>query len=167
MNISQKNNEALKNPWVLGFLAFFVTFLTANIIFIYLAFTSPPHLVVEDFYERGKRYEDTQKRIEQEKLLGWTGLLMVPTAIRVNQKQIFEVLIHGKNSVALALDSVTINLYRPSDAEADFSVEMIAKAPGRYIAETHFKLPGIWDVIVVAKQGEQEFLVTKRITISP
>ncbi|RKZ84772.1 MAG: hypothetical protein DRQ39_07975 [Gammaproteobacteria bacterium] len=167
MNISQKNKEALKNPWMLGILLFVATFLTANAIFIYLAFKSPPNLVVEDFYERGERYEETQKQIEQEKALGWTGLLMVPTKTRVNQTQTYEVLIQGKNSVALNLDSVIVNAYRPSDANADFSVNMSLQAPGRYTADLTFNLPGIWDLIVIAKQGDQEFLVTKRVSIYP
>lgn len=167
MMISQSNKQALRNPWVLGIILFVLTFVSANAIFIYLAFKSPPNLVVEDFYERGKRYEDTQKRIEQEKSLGWTGLLMVPSKTRVNQQQNFDVLIQGKNAAALNLDSVTIHAYRPSDARADFSVDMKAKSVGSYTAEMAFTLPGIWDVIVVAKQGEQEFLLTKRITISP
>lgn len=167
MNISQKNKEALKNPWVLGMLLFLLTFLTANAVFIYLAFKSPPNLVVEDFYERGERYEETQKRIEAEKSLGWTGLLMTPAQTRVNQLQTYEVLIQGKNSVNLDLDSVILNAYRPSDARADFSVEMFQKSPGIYAAEASFNLPGIWDVIVVAKQGDQEFLVTKRVSIFP
>ncbi len=167
MNISQSNNEALKNPWVLGIILFVMTFITVNGIFIYQAFKNPPSLVVPDFYERGKRYEDTQKRIEQEKALGWTGVLMVPSATRVNQKQAYDVLIQGKNSANLELDIVTLNAYRPSDANADFSGEMIKKAPGLYSAEMSFTLPGIWDLIVVAKQGEQEFLVTKRVTIAP
>ncbi len=167
MNISQSNKEALKNPWVLAIMLFVLTFVSMNAIFIYLAFKSPPNLVVEDFYERGKRYEDTQKRIEQEKALGWTGLLIAPTTTRVNQLQTYDVLIQGKNSTALDLHSVTIHAYRPSDARADFSKEMVAKAPGMYTAELAFDLPGIWDVIVVSKQGEQEFLVTKRLSIHP
>lgn len=167
MNISQSNKEALKNPWMLGILLFVATFLTANAIFIYFAFKSPPSLVVEDFYERGERYEETQKKIEQEKALGWTGLLMVPTKTRVNQIQTYEVLIQGKNSVGLKLDSVIVNAYRPSDATADFSVTMSLKAPGIYTADMSFNLPGIWDLIVVAKQGEQEFLMTKRVSIYP
>ena len=167
MNISQKNPQALKNPWVLGLLAFLVTFLSANAVFIYLAFTSPPSLVVEDFYERGEAYEETQKRIEKEKSLGWTGLILAPSKTRVNQVQKYEVLLQGKNSVGLDLDSVTIHAYRPSDANADFSVEMNKKQTGVYIADISFELPGIWDLIVEAKLGEQEFLTTKRITISP
>lgn len=167
MNISQSNNEALKNPWVLGIILFVMTFITVNGIFIYQAFKNPPSLVVPDFYERGKRYEDTQKRIEKEKALGWTGVLMIPASTRVNQLQSYEVLIQGRNSVNLELDTVTINAYRPSDANADFSAEMVKKAPGLYSTDMQFNLPGIWDIIVVAEQGEQEFLVTKRVTIAP
>ena len=167
MNISQKNPQALKNPWVLGLLLFLVTFLTANGIFIYLAFSSPPNLVVKDFYERGEAYEQTQKRIEQEKALGWTGIILAPAKTRVNQVQSYQVLLQGKNSVGLNLDSVTIYAYRPSDARADFSMVMDKKQTGIYTAEISFNLPGIWDLIVEAKLGEQEFLTTKRLTIAP
>ena len=167
MTISQKNKQALKNPWVLGFILFFCTFVTANIIFIYLAFSTPPNLVKKDFYERGERYEETRKLIDQEKSLGWTGLLMIPAKPRIHQPQVYEVLLQGRQSISLQLDAVTFHAYRPSDANADFSVEMTNTKPGTYAAEIAFNLPGIWDVIVVARQGEQEFLVTKRITISP
>ena len=168
MNISQHNKQALKNPWVLGMLLFLLTFLTANVVFIYLAFKSPPNLVVKDFYERGKVYVETHERIiEQEKSLGWNGNLMLPAQTRVNQTQTFETLIQGKNSTNLILDSVVLHAYRPSDARADFAVEMLSQGPGRYASDITFTLPGIWDVIVVAKQGEQEFVITKRINISP
>lgn len=167
MNISQKNSEALKNPWVLGMLVFLVVFLSANAVFIYMAFKSAPDLVVADFYERGKSYEKAQERIAQEKLLGWSGLIMVPKATRVNQAQNYQVLIHGKNSVALQLDSVILYAYRPSDSQADFSIEMSQQSVGVYANDVSFKLPGIWDLIVEAKQGEKQFSVTKRITINP
>ncbi len=167
MNISQKNKEALKNPWVLGMLAFLVVFLTANAIFIYLAFSSPPNLVVEDFYERGKKYEETHKKAEEQKLLGWSGTLLLPSKTRVNQVQTYEVLLQGKNSSGLQLDSVLFNAYRPSDAKADFTLDMKKTGPGVYSVNADFSLPGIWDIIIVAKQGEQEFLVTKRISIQP
>ncbi len=167
LGISQKNNSALRNPWVLGFIIFFCTFVSANIIFITLAFKAPPALVVDDFYERGKAYEETQKRIAEEKSLGWTGLIMMPSSIRVNQPLKYDALLQGKNSSGLDLDSVTFLAYRPSDAEADFSLPMVKKQAGLYTVEAIFSLPGIWDVIVEAKQGEQRFLTTKRITVKP
>ncbi len=165
--ISQKSNTALKNPWVLGFIAFFLTFVTANVIFISLAFKSPPALVVDDFYERGQAYEETQKRIAEEKSLGWIGLLITPPSIRVNQLQTYDVFLHGKNSTKLELDSVTFFAFRPSDNEADFSTPMQQKQSGVYTVDARFDLPGIWDVIVEAKQGEQKFLTTKRISVKP
>lgn len=165
--ISQENNSALKNPWVLGFIGFFIIFLMANVIFITLAFKSAPSLVVEDFYERGEAYEETQKRIAEEKALGWSGLIMTPSSIRVNQEQSYDVFLQGKNSKNLELDSVTFFAYRPSDVEADFSLPMLKKQAGVYSVDARFSLPGIWDLIVEAKQGEQRFLTTKRISIKP
>lgn len=167
MKISQENPQALRNPWVLGMLVFLVVFLTANAVFIYLAFSSPPNLVVEDFYERGEAYEKTRERIEQEKALGWSGLLMVPTTSRVNQVQTYEALITGKNSAGLLLDSVTLFAYRPSDAEQDFSAEMQKSGHGSYVTDISFALPGTWDIIIEAKRGQDEFIITRRIRIDP
>jgi nitrogen fixation protein FixH len=167
MLISQENSQALRNPWVLGLLTFLLVFLSANAIFIYLAFKSAPDLVVDDFYERGEAYEQTLERIDREKALGWSGTLLLPAGSRVNQQQSYEALIQGKNSSSLLLDSVTLFAYRPSDATADFSVDMQKTASGSYIADVSFNLPGTWDIIVEAKQGENEFVITKRIRIEP
>ncbi len=167
MKISQENPQALRNPWVLGMLVFLVVFLSANAVFIYLAFTSPPNLVVEDFYERGEAYEKTRERIELEKALGWSGVLMVPTTSRVNQVQTYEALITGKNSAGLLLDSVTLFAYRPSDAKQDFSAEMQKSGHGSYVADISFALPGTWDIIIEAKRGQDEFILTRRIRIDP
>ena len=167
MNISQHNKQALKNPWVLAIILFVITFVTMNAVFIYLAFKSPPSLVDKNFYESGKNYEQIQKQIDQQQALGWSGVLFVPPKTRVNQIQKYEVLLQGKNSTALALDSVVIKAYRPADAEADFSAPMMNSKPGMYEAELSFKLPGTWDIIVEATQGDDEFVMAKRITISP
>ncbi|PHS32395.1 MAG: hypothetical protein COA95_03665 [Methylophaga sp.] len=167
MIISQSNKEALKNPWVLGIILFVCTFLSANAIFIYLAFKSPPSLVDKHFYENGKNYDEIQKKIEQQKKLGWTGLFMLPSTTRVNQVQTYEVLIQGKNATAIDLDSVVMKAYRPSDATADFTAFMLNTKPGVYVTEMSFNLPGTWDLVVEAKQGEKELVITKRVSIKP
>jgi nitrogen fixation protein FixH len=167
MLISQENSQALKNPWVLGLIAFLLVFLTANVIFIYLAFKTAPSLVVDDFYERGEAYEETLKKIEREKSLGWSGVLIVPPHSRVNETSTYEAIIQGKNSASLQLDSVIFFAYRPSDASADFSVPMEKSAVGSYTADASFNLPGTWDIIIEAKRGEDKFLVTRRIRIDP
>ncbi len=167
MAISQENNQALKNPWVLGFLLFLCTFVTMNIIFIYLAFKSPPNLVVDDYYERGKAYAQKEMQNDQGNKLGWSGVIMLPKNNRVNQRQAYEVFIQGKNSAAIELDSVTLFAYRPSDMQEDFSVEMNPMGLGRYGSDIEFGVPGNWDIIVEAKRGEDEFVITRRIYIDP
>jgi len=167
MSISQSNKEALKNPWVLAIILFVITFVSMNAVFIYLAFKSPPSLVDKDFYENGKNYDQIQQQIELQKELGWSGVLFIPTQTRVNQTQKYEVLIQGKNSASLALDSVTIKAYRPSDAHADFSSVMTNSKPGTYETELHFNLPGTWDLVVEAVQQEKQFVMHRRVTISP
>jgi nitrogen fixation protein FixH len=165
--ISQSNSSALKNPWALGILAVLVLFLCGNAVFIYLAFKTAPSLVVKDFYEKGEAYEETHKRLQAEKSLGWVGVLMTPKT-RVNQTNQFEVIIQGNNSSALSLDSVKLFAFRPSDADADFSLDMHkSPQPSTYAVDVSFPLPGIWDLIVEAKQGEDTFSVTKRISIQP
>ncbi|MDC9725258.1 MAG: FixH family protein [Gammaproteobacteria bacterium] len=167
MNISQSNKEALKNPWVLAIILFVLTFVSMNAVFIYLAFQSPPSLVDKNFYENGENYEQIQKKIKQQKALGWSGAFFIPTKTRVNQTQKYEVLLQGKNSTSLALDSVMIKAYRPSDAKADFSASMTNSKPGMYETELSFNLPGTWDLVVEAVEGGKEFVMHKRITIAP
>lgn len=167
MNISQSNKEALKNPWVLSIMLFVLTFVSMNAVFIYLAFKSPPSLVDKNFYENGENYEQIQKKIAQQKALGWTGLIIIPTQTRVNQQQTYEVLLQGKNSASLVLNSVVIKAYRPSDAKADFSKEMNNTNPGTYQAELRFSLPGTWDIVVEAVDDLNEFVMTKRVYITP
>ncbi len=165
--ISQENKEGLKNPWVLGLILFLCVFLSMNAIFIYLAFRQPPNLVVQDFYERGKDYQITQKNIDREKQLGWSGMILTPVKMSANQKQNIEAIIQGKNSTALQLDSVEFHAYRPSDSKADFMAVMQQEEVGKYSADITFTLPGVWDVIVEAKRGDDKFLLTRRVSVSP
>lgn len=165
--ISQHNSQALRNPWVLGLLTFLVVFLSANAVFIYLAFSDRPNLVVDNYYERGKEYQKRLAVEEQQAALGWTGNLILPGTTRVNQPAVFEAQILGENARSVDLDSVRIFAYRPSDMNKDFDAGMQSVGSGRYEAELTFKYPGNWDLIVEAKRGEDEYLITRRIYIDP
>lgn len=166
MNISQKNSEAFKNPWVWAGLAFLCTFVSMNIFFIYQAFSSPPNLVLENFYERGRTYDDMQDRLARERELGWSGLIMAPADSQTGVEQRWEVLIQDKAGETLQFDTVELFAYRPSDAREDFSVSMHAQENGVYAADINFTLPGNWDIIVEARRGDDEFAITRRTFIS-
>ncbi len=167
MVISQRNKEALKNPWVLGMLLFLIVFLTVNGIFIYYAFKLPPNLVDKNFYEDGENYLETQKKIRAQALLGWHGQILLPARTKVKRQQSYQAIIQGKNAEDLVLDSVVLKAYRPSDYRADFSMPMKKIKPGIYEAQMQFNLPGTWDLVLEARQGEVDFVMSKRIHIHP
>lgn len=165
--ISQQNKTALRNPWFLGIIVFLLIGMTGTFTLIYLAFKSPPSLVVDDFYERGEQYLQTQKQLEAEKLLGWTGVFFLPRKVRMAQTHSFELLLQDANALSIKLDSLILYAYRPSDQKADFSVEMIQVSPGKYSADISFPLQGKWDLIAEAHRGSDKFLVNKRLEILP
>jgi nitrogen fixation protein FixH len=165
--ISQKNKAAMKNPWVIGLLLCFSIFLMGNITFIYLAFKEAPDLVSSDFYERGERYEETLRKAMEEKQLNWTGMLMVPGKITVNQIQSYDVVIQGRQAEPVETTSTIFHAYRPSDAEADFQIPLVKQQSGLYQAEIMFPLAGSWDVIIEVKRDDQRLLLTKRLTVLP
>ena len=103
----------------------------------------------------------------EEKALGWSGVLIVPSTSRVNQQQQYEAIITGKNSAGLMLDTVTLYAFRPSDAKEDFKVVMQPSGSGSYIADVSFDLPGSWDLIIEAKRGDDEYNITRRLRIDP
>ena len=49
--ISQSNNRAFRNPWVIAWIALVVIVLAVNIAMITLAVTTNPGLVDKDYYE--------------------------------------------------------------------------------------------------------------------
>jgi nitrogen fixation protein FixH len=165
--ISQRNKAAMKNPWVIGLLLFFMVFLMANVTFIYLAFKEAPSLVSIDFYERGERYEETLRKAKREKQLNWTGVLLVPQKIKVSQIESYDVVIQGEQAQPVETTSTIFHAYRPSDADVDFQVMMIKQQAGLYQAEIMFPLAGSWDVIVEVKRDDQRLLLTRRLTVLP
>lgn len=167
MAISQANKEALKNPWALGILIFIAFFLMSNAVFIYLAFKTAPNLVVSDYYERGEQYQEMHEAMEKQEALGWHATLLAPAQIKLNQQQLFEFIIRDKHSSAIDLTGVTFYAYRPSDANADFEKKMTKVSASNYQVNPLFSLQGSWDIIIKAQQGEDEFLLTKRVHIVP
>ena len=48
---------AWRSPWIIAWFVLVGVFLAVNGVMIYLAVTTNPGLVVEDYYDRGQHYE--------------------------------------------------------------------------------------------------------------
>ena len=152
MTLSQRNKKAINNPWVWGLLIVFVIFVVANIRFIYLAFDEGPNLISDNAYELGKRYSLQQTQAASP----WQIQFKPPATSYQNQLQLYQVQLGTNGQQALTVPTVHLYAYRPSDAKADFNIELKSFQNGVYQAQLAFPLPGKWDLIIEAIAGDNK-----------
>ena len=162
---SQDNTQAMRNPWIIGWLGIIGLFFAFNAVFIYLAITTSPGLVTEDYYEQGRNFEEnTQKIFAAQNALKWETKLAVPSQIIINHPDTFRFSAVDSNGRPIMGADVSVVAYRPSDANADFMVQLNQAAPGQYQSLMAFPLPGIWDLNFTIKDGENTFKLSRRIS---
>ncbi|NOZ53587.1 MAG: FixH family protein [Gammaproteobacteria bacterium] len=164
---SQDNPQALRNPWVIGWLGVVVLFLTVNAVFIVLSIVTSPGLVVEDYYEQGRQFEDNASKLfAARNALQWQTKLEIPEYIRVNTPDIYRFSAVDLRGLPIKNAEVNLVAYRPSNAGADFTTALYQYAPGLYQASIHFPLPGIWDLNIHVQREADNYQQTHRISVS-
>jgi len=158
-----QRNSAWRSPWVIAWILLVVAVLAVNIVMIYLAMEANPGLVAEDYYERGQDYEDNLvKRMARDP--GWSMQVQPPQFVGVSTPARFRFSVVDKAGEPVHPDRVELFAYRPSDARQDFSVVMTEVGPGLYEAEVSFPLKGVWDILVSASVGDQEYHASHRLS---
>ena len=161
--MSEHKQSAWRSPWVIGIGVMIVIFLAANAVMIFLATGRGPGLVVNDYYSRGQDYEQNMlKRLAKDP--GWSMTIEAPGFVDVAKPSVFRYRVATKEGAAVTPDTVVLHAYRPSDAKADFSAPMTRGEDGVYQVEVSFPLKGVWDVLVSATQGEEEYSTHRRIS---
>lgn len=163
---SQSSPEGRRNPWVIAWFGIVATFLIVNGIFVVFAVTSSPGLVVNDYYEQGRQFEkNAMKLMAMHKKLQWQSKLEIPEAVVLNTPDTYRFSAVDSRGVPIKDADVQVVAYRPSDANADFSTNLQAVAPGRYEASLSFPLPGVWDLNVKVKRGADHYELVRRLSV--
>ncbi len=164
--ISQDNKQAMRNPWVLGWLALLITVVGVNIAFIVTAFVTSPGLVDEHYYEKGRDHEKNfQQKMEARNRLGWNITLQTPSKILLGEPTTYSVNAVDRLGNPLKGASVSLHAYRPSDASADFTTELVSIADGVFQSKLALPLKGIWDITVSVTQGEETLSTERRVIV--
>jgi len=165
MHISQHNKQAMRNPWVLGWLGLLVTVIGVNVAFIVTAFNTTPGLVDEKYYEKGRDVEKNfHKRLEARNRLGWDIRLNTPETVVAGEAANYSVSLVDSAGIALREAEVILQAYRPSDSSADIRAPMEIVTDGIYQTRLTLPLKGIWDLKVVVRHGEDELEIARRIS---
>lgn len=156
---------AWKNPFVIFWVAILVIVLTVNFFMVSMAIVTNPGLVIDDYYDQGKRMDEIlaeQKRMEQ---IGWQLKIDLPVLSEAKQDTI-SLQVLDKEDNALAVDSAILYYYRPSDRKLDGHVELKAMdGIGQY--QQTFALPkkGKWDLIMEVTKGDIRFNIGRSIMV--
>ncbi|EXJ16835.1 FixH family protein [Imhoffiella purpurea] len=158
------DNAPFRNPWVIGWIGLVATVLAVNILMVYLAFETSPGLVNADYYERGQYYENTlvSKRARSP---NWAMRADIPDDLIVGEQRPIRFFLVDKAGQPVDAESVTLYVYRPSDAARDFSLPMTREGRGRYVARASFPLMGIWDTLIAVRSGEDEYSLSQRVNV--
>ncbi len=159
--LSQGNQHALKNPWVIGLIVSFMVFVGANISFIYLAFSHSAQSI---------RHQTTDSpsashHDEAHQYASADIQLSIPAVIYHQQSHRFTVLLQH-NQWNGEQTTVTAYAYRPSNQQADFQ-QVLQQQDGQYQADMTFPLLGQWDLDIEVIQGDQQSRLTRRIYVYP
>lgn len=154
-----------RSPMIQIWCGLLFIFFVANGVFIYLALTSNPGLVVEDYYERGQSYEQNMlSRIAANP--GWEMRIeMIDPAVQ-NQSANLRFYLQGTSGELLTLESVRLFVYRPSNANNDFDLPMRELSHGVYEVDVSFPLPGVWDLLAVVAKDGGEFSQALRVHVT-
>lgn len=164
--ISQDNPRAWRNPWVIGWVTLVAIVLLVNIVMISLAVLTNPGLVSEDYYERGRNYEKTvTTKIAARQALAWTISTDFPVNPVMHNSEKYRFTVVDKNGVPVSQAQATASIYRPSDVNADFQVEMNELVPGVYTGDFNFPLKGRWEVTVSLKHGDDVYDFSRRVNV--
>jgi len=164
---SQSNTEGKRNPWVIGWFGVVAVFLSVNAIFVVLAVTSSPGLVIEDYYEQGRLYEKNAiKRLTAHNRLQWESKLEIPEVISLHTPDNYRFSAADSRGLPIRDADVQVVAYRPSDANADFTTTLQPIAPGLYQASLSFPLPGIWDLNIKVQHGDDRLEMVQRLSVT-
>ena len=165
-SISQNNPRALKNPWVIGWLALVSVVLAVNVGFISLAFITNPGLVDQDYYENAEDYEENLIKYRTARAaLGWTYQADFPKMPLINKKEMYRLTVVDKAGLPLTAATITINAYRPSDASADFQILLSEIGAGIYEGYITYPLKGAWEITTSIIRGEDKYDFVRRASI--
>jgi len=163
---SQDNRQAMRNPWVIGWISIIVIFLLVNAGLVFLSLTNSPGLVTEDYYEQGRMYErNAISLMSKRNNLKWDTKLYIPEAITSHTLDTYRFSAADIRGLPVKNADVTLVAYRPSDASADFTAQMQQIAPGLYQTKTSFSLPGIWDINIKVQRDNDTYELSQRITV--
>lgn len=137
------------------FAAFAAVVVSVNAFFIYNGITTFPGLVVEDYYERGRDFNDTLAKAETQSHLGWRSQVsLVPQT--TGETLMTLIMDHPDTQEPLSGLKVEAHLKRPIHDKEDRIISLTMVAPGVYAHTFDETLSGRWLIDLKAMNDQAD-----------
>lgn len=144
--------------------AFFLTVIAANAIFITLAVKSFPGEQEKKSYLQGLAFNDHIAERQAQAALGWSAEIAAASL----RDDVAEIDLYFASATSAPITSLDVSgaLLRPAADGADHALVFEQVGPGRYRALVNGVGPGVWrlEATALGAQGEK-FLLEKRLTL--
>ncbi len=155
-----KNNKAGLIPYI--FIAFFATFILADIAFFIIAKNTWRGVQTQNSYKKGRQYNDTLQKVKQQQSLGWSIESKLKQT-RDNHGELFLCLLN-RNKVKIANAKVKVRLSFPVQDGLDFEQQLIQKN-SCYATKIFFPKKGQWQFEFIVIKNDNVFQDVKRYII--
>ncbi|HXH04307.1 MAG TPA: FixH family protein [Candidatus Competibacteraceae bacterium] len=160
----------------LAIIAFFVVLVVVDAMFVMLAEQGPsgwlarlllppsqgqgqvssvfPGVISHDFQKKEALYNAYLEQVERQRQRGWQVRKGWLGKALAGQPAIFQVEVRDRQGQPVAHAEVAGRFQRPSDSRLDQDFTMHEVAPGLYRAELTLPAPGMWDLVLQVRRGE-------------
>lgn len=148
-------------PWL--FVMFFVGVAIIDGILVTIAVKTQTGLIEQHPYEHGISYNKVVNAVHEQEALGWKGDILYQAKDVTSGDLAF--VLKDKSGQNIQPESVSVKFIRPTQAGFDFNIELELADNGIFTSFVKFPLPGLWEVYVYAKKGEEQYQQDKRIVL--
>ena len=143
-------------PWIIA--AFYLTFMTALIGFVFIAYAHPPSEVTTEAYEKGLAYNETLAKSAAQQALGWSS-----TTQYNNGRVIFTL----TDTQHQPIDHAQVKAWfvHPDNHAFDRSFDLQSDSKGAYSVAAPLPDDGQWAVHVTAAMGGDEYQSLTTVTV--
>jgi len=148
------------NPWPWSILGFFIFLISTIIAFVSFALGQNMQLVTKDYYERELRYQQEIDQSENAAVFGDKVGIKFDAPSQTVALKVPEAL------VAAGLEG-TVEFYRPSNKELDFTAPLMPQPNGQQIIDVSELEDGFWRLRMHWRAEGKAFLYRDSIVIEP
>jgi hypothetical protein len=165
MNKTKVSRKMNNRGWAFAGLGLAAVVLTVNVGFILASTTTNPGLVNDHYEDYGSKQYLIDARYRNQMERGWHLNLRLPVKWQVGKVNRFSLTALNKDSTPILGGRAEMAVYRPSDIQKDIYIEMAEDQihPGTYLGEVSLPVMGTWDMNLLFKYDNKNYLMHKRI----